>query len=196
MRARVEQLESEARKLHVQLQDEQRLSLIDSLTQIPNRQAFESRFEEEVGRFQRFSQPTCIALWDIDLFKSVNDKFGHRAGDKVLKVVAESLAGGIRSTDFLARFGGEEFVLLLPGTRVEDALRVTDSLRNAVALLGFHFRGTPVSVTISCGSRRCARRHGRMRSTAQQVVVPGRKIRAATVVSRPTDSHPAAFRAP
>jgi diguanylate cyclase len=125
--------------------------MIDSLTQIPNRQAFEQRFEEELGRFQRFSQPTCIALWDIDLFKSVNDNFGHRAGDKVLKVVAESLASGIRSTDFLARFGGEEFVLILPGTRVEDAMRVMDTLRNGVARLGFHFRGTPVSVTISCG---------------------------------------------
>lgn len=151
MRQRVEQLESEARKLHTRLQDEQRLSQLDNLTQVPNRLAFEARIEEEMARFQRFAQPTCVVIWDIDHFKSINDTYGHRSGDKVLKVVAGTLAAGIRNTDFLARYGGEEFVMLMPGTKIEDALRVMDTLRNSVAGLGLHFRGAPVATTVSCG---------------------------------------------
>jgi diguanylate cyclase len=65
--------------------------------------------------------------------------------------VAECLAKAIRSTDFVARYGGEEFVMLLPGTTLPDAIRLANQMREAVAELGFHFRGTPVSITISCG---------------------------------------------
>jgi diguanylate cyclase len=151
MRSRVVELEGEARRLQTQLQDEQRLSLIDVLTQIPNRLAYEQRIEAEMKRWQRFGQPTCVAAWDIDSFKNVNDTYGHRAGDKVLKFVAECLAARLRSTDFVARFGGEEFVMILPGTGLEDAQRLVEQMRVAVSELGFHFRSTPVSVTISCG---------------------------------------------
>lgn len=151
MRARVAELEGEARQLHTQLQDEQRLALIDALTQIPNRLSYEQRIEAEVKRWQRFGQATCVATWDIDHFKTVNDSYGHRAGDKVLKIVAECLAAQVRSTDFVARYGGEEFVMILPGISLDDALRLAEKIRVAVSQLGFHFRGNPVSVTISCG---------------------------------------------
>ncbi|MGC4030086.1 MAG: diguanylate cyclase [Steroidobacteraceae bacterium] len=151
MRQRMEELEGEARKLHAQLHDEQRLSMLDNLTQVANRLAFEARFAEEIERFRRFGQPTCVAIWDIDRFKVINDTYGHRAGDKVLKLVAQTLAAGIRSTDFIARYGGEEFVMLLPGTAIEDARRVMDTLRTAVSDLGLHFRGVPVTITVSCG---------------------------------------------
>jgi diguanylate cyclase len=123
----MEELESEARKLHARLLDERRLSLLDTLTGVPNRLAYEQRIADEIERWRRFAQPTCIAAWDIDRFKQVNDSYGHGAGDKVLTVVAECLANSIRTTDFVARYGGEEFVMILPGTT------------------------TPVSVTISCG---------------------------------------------
>jgi diguanylate cyclase len=151
MRARVEELEGEARKLHQSLVEEKRLSMLDPLTQIPNRLAWEQRVTEEVDRWQRFAQPTCLVAWDIDRFKNVNDSYGHAAGDKVLKIVAECLAGRIRSTDFLARYGGEEFVMILPGTTIDDGARLVDQLRDAVSRVGFHFRSTPVSVTISGG---------------------------------------------
>jgi diguanylate cyclase len=151
MRERVELLEGEARNLHDKLRDEQRLSMVDALTQIPNRQAYDQRLTEEFKRWQRFGQPTCIATWDIDLFKNINDAYGHRAGDKVLRVVAECLAGRIRDTDFVARYGGEEFVMILTGTLPEAAIKVVDDIRDSVAKLGFHFRGVPVSVSISCG---------------------------------------------
>ena len=151
MRERVESLESETRNLQERLQNEQRLALIDALTQIPNRQCYDRRLEEDFKRWQRFNQPTCIATWDIDLFKKINDAYGHRAGDKVLRVVAETLAGRIRKTDFLARYGGEEFVMILAGTSTQDAYRVAEQMRESVARLGFHFRGVPVSVSVSCG---------------------------------------------
>jgi diguanylate cyclase len=151
MAARVTELEAEAAKLHSQLKDEQRLSSIDALTNIPNRLAYEKRMEEELKRWRRFGQPTCLAVWDIDCFKLINDTYGHRAGDRVLQVVAENLASRIRGTDFLARYGGEEFVMILAGTGLEAAVKLVDAIRAAIAKLGFHFRGTPVSITISCG---------------------------------------------
>jgi diguanylate cyclase len=81
----------------------------------------------------------------------INDTYGHRAGDKVLTVVAEALSKDIRTTDFVARYGGEEFVMLLPGTSLEDAVRLSNKMRESIGQIGFHFRGQPVSVSISCG---------------------------------------------
>jgi diguanylate cyclase len=151
MRARIVELEGEAKRLHSQLKDEQRLSTLDALTQIPNRLAYESRIDEEMKRWQRFKQPTCIAVWDVDHFKRINDTYGHRAGDRVLRTVAECLAGRVRATDFIARYGGEEFVGIFTGTTLESAVRVMDELRLAISKIGFHFRGTPISVTASSG---------------------------------------------
>jgi diguanylate cyclase len=151
MRARMDEMETEAKSLQARLSDEKRLSLLDTLTQIPNRLAWEQRMADEQERWKRFRQPTCIAAWDIDEFKLINDRFGHKAGDKVLCVVAETLAGGLRGSDFVARYGGEEFVMLLPGTSLADGVRLVDKLREAIAQIGFHFRGAPVSVSICCG---------------------------------------------
>lgn len=151
MRSRIFELEAEAKRLQTQLQDEQRLSTIDALTRIPNRLAYEKRIEEELHRWRRFKQPTCLAVWDVDHFKRINDSYGHRAGDRVLQVVAECFAGRIRNTDFVARYGGEEFVIILPGTRLADATQLSDKMRLAIAEIGFHFRGSPVSITVSIG---------------------------------------------
>ncbi|HEY5810769.1 MAG TPA: diguanylate cyclase, partial [Povalibacter sp.] len=151
MRSRITELEAEAGRLHNQLRDEQRLSSVDALTKVANRLAYEKRMEEELQRWQRFRQPTCIAVWDVDHFKRINDTYGHRAGDRVLRAVAECLSSRIRGTDFFARYGGEEFVMILPGTALDDAIRLADAIRASVPDIGFHFRGTPVSITISSG---------------------------------------------
>ncbi len=151
MRARMDQMESEARRLHQRLSSEKRMALLDPVTRIPNRLAWDHRFSAECERFKRFRQPICVVAWDIDHFKSVNDGFGHRAGDRVLAVVAETLAGSIRSADFVARYGGEEFAMLLAGTALDDAVKLAEKVRQAVADIGFHFRGKPVRVTISGG---------------------------------------------
>jgi diguanylate cyclase len=151
MQARVAELEAEAGRLHNQLKDEQKMSTLDVLTKIPNRLAYEKRIDEELKRWQRFKQPVCIAVWDVDRFKQINDTYGHSAGDRVLRAVAEALAGRIRGTDFIARFGGEEFVMILCGTKLDDALRVVDEMRAAIANLKMHSKGTPLAITISCG---------------------------------------------
>lgn len=151
MRERVEYLEDEARVLQQRLQDQQRLSVLDALTQVPNRLAFEQRFAQEFERWRDAGQAMSVVLWDVDHFKSINDRYGHRAGDKVLRIVAETLSKRTRSADFLARYGGEEFVLLLPGAQLEQAVRVANSLREAVRDVGVHFHGEPVELTISGG---------------------------------------------
>ncbi len=151
MQKRVAELEAEASRLHNQLKDEQRLASIDVLTQIPNRMVYEKRIQEELQRWQRFGQPTCIAAWDIDHFKRINDTYGHRAGDRVLLTVAKALSSRVRATDFLARYGGEEFVMVLTGTRLADAVRIINEMRIVISELVFHFRGKPESMTVSCG---------------------------------------------
>ena len=151
MRSRIVELETEASRLQRQLKDEQHLATVDPLTGIPNRLAYDRRIEDEIKRWHRFRQPTCVAVWDIDRFKVINDSYGHRAGDRVLATVAECLAARIRGADFIARYGGEEFVMILPGTVLEDAAHFIEEIRTAASHIGFHFRGTPVSITLSTG---------------------------------------------
>jgi len=151
MRARIAELEHETRRLHEHLQEEQRLSMIDALTGIPNRAAYDERIEQEFLRWKRFGRPVSILAWDIDRFKAINDAYGHKAGDKVLRVVGQHLASRIRSTDFVARYGGEEFVMLMVGATPQEAWAIADRIRAEIEQLGFHFYETPVRVTASCG---------------------------------------------
>jgi diguanylate cyclase len=125
--------------------------MIDSLTGAHSRYAYERRLEEEFQRWQRHSQPLSFAVWDIDLFKSVNDSFGHEAGDRLLRGVADLLGRNKRAEDFLARIGGEEFVLLLPMTPLDGAVAVTEKLRASIEAAAFRHHGEPVKVTMSSG---------------------------------------------
>ena len=151
LRARVSELEHQSRELNRTLEHERRSSRVDPLTKVANRAAFDERLAEELPRLQRFHTPVTLLLWDIDRFKGINDSYGHRVGDAVLREVAGCLAARVRSTDMLARYGGEEFGMLLVGTTAADSLQLAEELRLAVAALGFHFKGTPVAVTASCG---------------------------------------------
>ena len=151
MRTRISVLERESRSLHESLREEQRLAMIDALTGIPNRAAYDDRIEQEFKRWKRFARPVSILAWDIDRFKTINDAYGHKAGDKVLRVIAQHLARHVRDTDFVGRYGGEEFVMLLVGTAAEEARVVADKIRLEIAQLGFHFHDHPVAVTASCG---------------------------------------------
>jgi diguanylate cyclase len=151
MAARVASLERQTSELHRSLHKEQARSQIDALTGIPNRGSLDNRMTEEINRWKRFRDPVTVLVWDLDRFKNINDTYGHRAGDRVLQEVAKCFAARIRATDVLARFGGEEFVMLLVGTQIADAAKVANELREAVAGLRFHFRDTPVRVTASCG---------------------------------------------
>ena len=151
MHSRLAMLEKESRELSRNLDLEKQRSRIDTLTRVNNRVSFDERFAEELARWKRFQHPVSILVWDIDRFKSINDACGHRGGDAVLREVAVALSRGRREVDFFARFGGEEFVSLLVGADLPAALLAAEEMRVAVESLRFHFHGTPVQVTVSCG---------------------------------------------
>ncbi len=125
--------------------------LIDSLTGAHSRYAYEERLAEEHQRWQRHGQPLSYTIFDIDRFKLINDQFGHEAGDRLLRAVAELLSRHKRAEDFLARVGGEEFVLLLPMTGLDAALAVANKLRESIESATFMHKGKRERITISCG---------------------------------------------
>ncbi|MEE9492052.1 MAG: GGDEF domain-containing protein [Gammaproteobacteria bacterium] len=151
MSQQLEIMEEESKLLRQQVMHERKQATTDVLTQIPNRLAFEQRFEQEVASYKTSATPLVLLLWDVDHFKHVNDDFGHAAGDKVLKILAGILHRNIRGTDFTARLGGEEFVMLMSGSPIDSCLAVANKLRSLIRQMGFHFRGKEVVVTASCG---------------------------------------------
>lgn len=139
--------------LHTQrLEAQQHKLYLDSLTQVYNRTALDERFKLEFKRWQRYQTNTTIAMIDIDHFKNINDTFGHIAGDKALKIVARALQKSIKGKDFIARFGGEEFVLLLADLEPAEIQEVLDKLRNTIKNIPFRFKGKQISITISIGA--------------------------------------------
>lgn len=151
MRNRIAELERETSELHSRLDSEKQGARIDPLTGIANRKSFEERFAQEIARQPHTDPAVVMLLWDLDNFKLINDNYGHRAGDRVLQSVAACFMAAVRGNDFVARIGGEEFVMLLTGTKITQALLIANQVRTAVEALRFHFRGTPVLVTVSCG---------------------------------------------
>jgi diguanylate cyclase (GGDEF)-like protein len=127
----------------------------DSKTGLLNVSTWESEAEAELSRAVRTRNPVALALVDIDHFKVVNDTYGHLVGDRVLKAVAEALTGQSRDYDRAGRFGGEEFVLLLPQTTDKDACKIAERLRGYIASLEIPTDDRPgaptVRVTISIG---------------------------------------------
>ncbi|MGQ9510861.1 MAG: GGDEF domain-containing protein [Thermaceae bacterium] len=112
-------------------------ALTDPLTGLPNRRAFEMALEKEVARVERGAPPFSLILLDLDHFKALNDTYGHAYGDEALKRVARFLVGRVRRGDLVARWGGEEFALLLPATGGKEALEVAERLRKGLERLGF-----------------------------------------------------------
>ncbi|HET9456940.1 MAG TPA: diguanylate cyclase [Candidatus Limnocylindrales bacterium] len=124
----------------------------DKLTGVPNRRALLLELFNEVERANRYERPLSVAFVDIDHFKAVNDTYGHAVGDIVLQGVAQALKGNLRATDMVGRYGGEEFMLILTETDVEEGAVLTEKLRTIVARQRFAVEGNPaLSVTISIG---------------------------------------------
>jgi diguanylate cyclase len=151
LQERIKAMEQEADYIRKRLKEERGKSLRDSLTTLPNREAYDERFELELERWKRYQKPTTLVVADIDLFKRVNDNYGHLSGDKVLQIIAKELKKRIRKTDFVARYGGEEFVMLLPETDLETAITVVEKVREMVGRLPFHFRDENIQITMSFG---------------------------------------------
>lgn len=139
------------RELEAARRDAESLARTDPLTSMANRRAFFETAETEILRARRYGQDLTLVMIDIDHFKSVNDRFGHETGDRVLKAVARSLNEGKRSVDTLGRIGGEEFALLLPETELASALSLVERLRLRVSQLRIDSEGEAIAVTASFG---------------------------------------------
>ena len=120
----------------------------DALTALPNRRAFDERYELESGRFERDGIPFSVAICDLDGFKEVNDRFGHQEGDEALKRSARAIEGAVRAVDAVARMGGEEFGVILPGADRDEAHQVGERIREAIRR---EFFEDEVPLTISSG---------------------------------------------
>lgn len=135
------------------------LAYTDSLTGLLNRHYFESQFNFEFERSERYDRPLSCVILDIDDFKRINNAFGHRAGDQVLKLIGDLLLQHFRSSDLKCRYGGEEFVLLTPEADKEVAITIAEKLRRSVSKEMFAFTGIPFRVAGSLGVATCWRKN-------------------------------------
>ncbi|ABV37913.1 diguanylate cyclase [Shewanella sediminis HAW-EB3] len=152
MRKELNDLSKEANTYKERLFEQQKLNLLDSLTQLPNRAALEERMDQEFRNFQRQKLPLWVAVADIDHFKTINDSFGHSTGDKTLQVIAMALKNSLRDTEFVARYGGEEFVLIIPDVNAEDIDHLLNRVREKVKSIPFKFKNQRITVTVSIGA--------------------------------------------
>lgn len=149
--AKVNALQAVSGVLRERLYEERSNAMRDTLTGLYNRAAYNERLNQELSRASRSNLPLCLAVWDIDNFKNINDSYGHAAGDKVIKAIAQMLMGHIRKSDFVARYGGEEFVCIMPETPLNGAIEMAEKIRQKIEELKFHYKGERVAITISCG---------------------------------------------
>jgi diguanylate cyclase (GGDEF)-like protein len=128
---------------------EKKYARIDPLTEIINRRFFLEMLEQEIGRFDRYQHPFTLAYFDLDNFKTVNDWFGHSVGDRLLKLIAQTIQNQVRAVDVFARLGGDEFALLLPETDYESAEVVLFRLQQQVSTI---FKDEYLNVSLSIGA--------------------------------------------
>lgn len=127
------------------------LSVTDALTKIYNRRYLCEKLDHEFNRCSRYNLPLAYMMFDLDFFKEVNDKFGHMAGDFILVEVGAILERNSRKLDLVARFGGDEFVMLLPNTKREGAVTLADRVREEIQNSRFSFEKHEINVTVSTG---------------------------------------------
>jgi diguanylate cyclase (GGDEF)-like protein len=123
----------------------------DGLTGVMNRRALDDALSDEEHRARRLQAPFAVLMVDADHFKGVNDRFGHAAGDRALQHLAALTGGQMRDIDRLGRYGGEEFVVLLPGTGLEQAQAVAERLRERVEAVPLMWQHAPLKLTVSIG---------------------------------------------
>ncbi|QNK01882.1 GGDEF domain-containing protein [Dyella telluris] len=123
----------------------------DALTGVLNRRALVRRLHDAMAQARPLHQPLALIFLDMDHFKSVNDRHGHQTGDACLRAVAEAIADELRPSDSLGRYGGEEFVAMLPGTTQDNAMAVAERIRHSIEVLQVHARGNTLQTTVSMG---------------------------------------------
>lgn len=129
---RLEKAQAKAKELKQRAKTAEKLASIDPLTNVANRRRFDDELEKQIAISHHDETPLCLMMADIDHFKTINDKFGHRTGDAVLRQFAELLGGMIRSTDLVARYGGEEFAIVLPRAPLGNAYEIAERIRKTV----------------------------------------------------------------
>jgi len=129
-----------------------RLTISDGLTQLANKRHFVDFLEREIARAARHARPLTLVIFDVDEFKALNDEFGHLAGDRVLQGIASVVAKEVRRDELFARYGGDEFAIVLPETNVEDAVVFCERIRRAVESEAFDYDGEPLRATITLGA--------------------------------------------
>jgi diguanylate cyclase (GGDEF)-like protein len=148
---KIAQMELETKELQQRLAVNRKKLLFDTLTGTRNRLAYNEQIVEELARWERYGAPFSYAILDIDHFKHVNDKYGHNAGDRALRLTAQLMQKHVRKSDALFRIGGEEFVLILSNTSAVEAEPLITKLRKGVADSGLHFKQERVLLTLSAG---------------------------------------------
>lgn len=128
------------------------LSITDELTGLANRRYFESCFEKEFLRAKRYNNKLSLVMFDIDYFKGVNDTYGHQCGDYVLKQISKAALQTFRQTDMIFRFGGEEFVVILTETDLNQAKIPLERFRKTVETLDVEYQNKTITVTVSIGA--------------------------------------------
>lgn len=145
MRHEIEEANTKAQILEMEL-------LRDSLTGAFNRRAYERRINDEFMRFKRYKSPYSVLVFDVDHFKSINDKFGHMVGDRCLQEIIKRVNPVLRDSDIVARYGGEEFVVILPETPLNGALEAAEKIRRTVEATEFIHKDEKVVITVSVGA--------------------------------------------
>ncbi|WP_061014643.1 GGDEF domain-containing protein [Photobacterium leiognathi] len=148
----IQQLIEQTHHYRQRLQDQEKSMLRDSLTQVYNRSAFMDRIEHEYRNWLRYQHPLAVALIDIDNFATINDNFGHLAGDKALKIIAKSIQQCLSDTDCLARVSGDNFMLLMPDSDEQRRKHLLTKIREAISRLPFRFKDKNISVSVSIGA--------------------------------------------
>jgi diguanylate cyclase len=152
--SRLRDSEAEVAKLKARLDDVRREARTDALTRLLNRRAFDEALDAEIRDAHPTARPLSLVMVDADHFKRINDELGHVFGDRVLRSIAEVLSRNVKGKDVLARFGGEEFALLLPDTPVTGAVQLAEQLRAAVEGIRIKRADTQQvvsNITVSCG---------------------------------------------
>jgi diguanylate cyclase (GGDEF)-like protein len=145
------ELETKNQELNFAMSTIVEIATRDELTGCYNRRYMMDSLRQELAVSQRDSRPFTFLLIDVDHFKKINDSYGHLVGDRVLAGIAQTLELTVRNMDTLARFGGEEFACMLPGTTAEDAAFLADRIRQAIASQSVAYNGAPLKVTVSIG---------------------------------------------
>jgi diguanylate cyclase (GGDEF)-like protein len=147
----VEQINAAQGQLREQNRELEILSVTDPLTGLYNRQHLTVKIQDLLEKSARENLPFALLMLDLDHFKRLNDDYGHLAGDQALRDVADHLRHTLRDTDYAARFGGEEFLIILPGLDVELAMKTAERIRKAVCKDRIKFDGGEVELTLSAG---------------------------------------------